>query len=260
MAYKRKRVMAPRRGGFKKRKSSYKRRGPRPAKIGNYSSLTTRGITMGFRTKKISRRAFNKHLWDSSTWMTKFRSLRANSTVHTTGATPLDGICFAQNMYRYSSVPFWQVGGGLQPHDFGITTALFNGDITLRGGVWRISFTNGSTVGDDVRIRLWVLRSVSNPAFTFMPATHVNGWDPTASPDLIKEIGKPYRQVEKLLEAGQTFTYEERFKLQKIDQIQYGVEGKSPIVIVSIENVGHANAVNVAVQRTYNLSFCGDNT
>jgi len=46
------------------------------------------------------------------------------------------------NLLRFGTNAFWTTGGGLQPHDFGVTSAVFGGDLTVRGGIWNVEFKN----------------------------------------------------------------------------------------------------------------------
>jgi len=120
--FKRKRVYAPRASGFKKRRSTFKRRSNRPKRNTNYKSLSTAAQSTGFRGRKTSRRAYRKHLWNSTLFSTKYRSLgNFGSTVSTQASTTL-GTVSLFNLLRFGTNAFWTTGGGLQPHDFGVTS------------------------------------------------------------------------------------------------------------------------------------------
>lgn len=258
MAFKRKRTYAPKRNAFKKRKINRTRRnrGGGPKTLG-YSSLNTKDHVFGFRTKKTSRKAYKSHLWNSTLFNTHYRSILSNSSAPVTPATVNTGLLLGTNMYRTGGVPFWTTAGGLLQTDSSITPPLFKGDIILRGGVWECQCTNTSTT-NDVRIKVWVMRSTNDPDFSFEPALPPVAWDPTAAPDFIKEIGKPYMFREIVLEQGNSYTLKGRFKLQKIDEVTYGRQGLSPLVYMLFHNVGHATATTINVLYNYNLSFSAD--
>jgi len=94
-------------------------------------------------------------------------------------------------MLRFSGNAFWTALGGLQLHDTAVGIANFNGDITVRGGVWTVLIHNPSTL--DVKVKMFIQRTVDTPNFAFEPATASIAWDPTASPDFIDKVGKPQR-------------------------------------------------------------------
>lgn len=244
----------------KKRKTFKRRRGG--AVTANYTSALTRGQSTGFRGKKVSRRAYKNHLWNSSQFATHYRSIHGSASTMVTPASTVLGSIYLFNMIRHGTNDFWTVAGGLQPHDTGITTALFSGDITVRGGQWRFQIQNLGTTppepNSDVRVRAFFFNSVNNPNFTYEPTSGPNLWDPTASPDFINFIGKPYKTLECLIEEGKSWTFGGRIKLQKIDEITYRNQGRSPLIAIIATNVGHAIPLNLAVTRSYNLSFAGN--
>jgi len=235
--FKRKRVYAPRASGFKKRRSTFKRRSNRPKRNTNYKSLSTAAQSTGFRGRKTSRRAYRKHLWNSTLFSTKYRSLgNFGSTVSTQASTTL-GTVSLFNLLRFGTNAFWTTGGGLQPHDFGVTSAVFGGDLTIRGGIWNVEFKNLAVTDLDVKIKVFLLTSVNRPDFAFEPTTAPNLWDPTASPDFINFIGKPYKTWETVLEQGNSWQIGGRLKLQKVDQITYREQGRTPILVCLFTNV-----------------------
>jgi len=72
-------------------------------------------------------------------------------------------------MLRFSGNAFWTALGGLQLHDTAVGIANFNGDITIRGGVWTVLIHNPSTL--DVKVKMFIQRTVDTPNFAFEPAT-----------------------------------------------------------------------------------------
>ena len=239
-----------------KKRKTFKR--SRRVSNANYTALNTRGAITGFRGKKTSRRAYKNHLWNSSLFGTHYRSIKTSGITHVTPANAADGTIRLFNMYRHGNDAFWVTAGGLQPHDTGITQAVFGGDITLRGGVWRMEIQNNSASAGDIRVRAFIMNSVSNPNFTFEPTSGPSLWDPSGAPDFLRMIGKPYKTLEAVIEENKSWTFGGRFKIQKIDEITYGAQGYSPIVILCVSNVGTAVAQSFHVSRQYNLSFAGN--
>jgi len=187
---------------------------------------------------------------------THFRSIHAVTGTQTTPASTTFGSITGNNMLRFSGNAFWTALGGLQLHDTAVGIANFNGDITIRGGVWTVLIHNPSTL--DVKVKMFIQRTVDTPNFAFEPATASIAWDPTASPDFIDKVGKPYKTLEVLLEGGHNWSYSERIKLQKIDQVTYLGEGRIPVCHLLMSNVGHVTPITLSVTKSYNLSFSGD--
>lgn len=258
MAFKRKRVYAPKRNAFKKRKSSRRRTQRRGGgKSVGYTSLNQKDHVFGFRTKKTSRRSYLNHLWNSSLFAQHYRSINTAELTASTPASKVAGAIFGIDMHRIGGNSFWTVLGGLVPADSAITPPTFKGDITLRGGQYETQFYNTSTT-NDIRIKIWFVMSVTNPDFTFEPTLPPIAWDPSASPDFIKEIGKPFGAREVTLEQGNSYTIKGRYKLRKIDQNTNISQGESLIMYCMLCNVGHATATNVNIISSHNMSFSAD--
>jgi len=239
---------------IKRRRATFKKK-----KFTDYTSLNTKGSSLGYSGKKQSRRAFRKHLWDSTTYTTKYRSAFVISQTVSTPATNTTGTLTGHNMYKNPATSFWITAGGALPSDSGGTLPVFQGDITLRGGRSELTFHNTST-SNDVRVRLFCLKTTSDPNFAYEPVAPSYNWDPSLSPDFNSQIGKTYMMREVVIEQGNSYTFAMKLKLQRIDEITYLTEGYTPLVYSLISNVGHTTATNVIITKGYNVSFCADGT
>lgn len=250
-------MYAPRKNGFKKKRSSAKRANRRGGrKTANFTSLNIRGTTIGFRGRKVSRRAFKKHLWDSTLFKTHYRSLLTTASNVILPTNDVQSILFGLNMIRHTSNPFWTVAGGCLPSDTGVAVPTFIGDVILRGGVYTVTFFNDSP--NEVKIKLWESYTVADPVLSILPVLPSTAWDPSATADFNAQIGKPYSNKTVLMDSNTSYTYSSRFNVQKIDPTTYTAEGRSPIIWVSIYNCGNSVANTVRVVREYNLSFSAD--
>jgi len=248
-----------RRSKFKRRRTSRFRRKAGSKRTAGYTTLNTRDTQFGFRGKKTSLRAYRSHLWNSSLFSNHWRSIQANTFSLTTPADATSSVIGGFNMYRQTSNPFWIAAGGAVPTDTSIAVSAFKGDITIRGGVYELIIANAGTGStQDVRIKLFVITTVSNPDFAFQPVAPPIGWDPTASADFIKNIGRPHMIKEVLLNEANAYVHKGRFRIQKIDEIQYGEQGHAPIIYIQAHNVGHTTATVINIQMSHNLSFSGD--
>lgn len=261
MAFKRKRIYAPRANAFKKRKSYRKKRMFKRGggKTIGYTSLNTRDHRFGFRSKKTSRRAYRKHLWDSTLFSSHYRSIASASTSVATLTSPITGTTFGLNLSAPigTANPFWTTSGGLIPLDNSVAAPLFQGDITLRGGVWEVIFYNTSTT-NDVRIKVWNVFTMNRPNLAFFPANPSIAWDPSASAEFNEFIGKPFNGREVVIEQGNSYTIKGRMKIQKIDERVYGDLGKCLFLFGLVHTVGAATACTVNINYSLNCSFSAD--
>lgn len=236
-----------------KRRRIFKKGGRRTA---DFTSLNTKGTSVGFRGKKISRRVYRSYLWDSTMFKTHWRSLLTTAGDVTTPANDVAATVTGLNMYRHTTNPFWTTAGGGIVVDTGNTLPLFSGDIILRGGVYTCTFSN--TTANDMVLKIWMSTTVGDPSLAIVPSTVPIGWDPSSSPDFNSQVAKTWEQKTVHIEGGNSYSISKRFKLQKIDSVTYGIEGLSPVIWMSIGNLGHSTASICRVARSYNLSFSAD--
>jgi len=260
MAFKRKRVFAPRRNASKKRKGGFKRRARRGLRMSDQTSLNTKGTSNGFRGRKTSRSTYLKHLWNSTLFATHWRTAISTSDSVITPATTTTGTFKAiQLMKGPALVPFYTAAGGLVPDDFGVGLPTFKGDIILRGGRWNFMIHNTSAAAVDVRIRTWLVWTVDEPNFSYEPTgTLPLLWEPSLQPDWNEKIGKVISSREVLLESGNNWSLSGKFKLQKIDQERYAGSGKVLLLVMEVMNIGIATAHGLSYTSSYNMSFSGD--
>jgi len=258
MAFKRKRVYAPRSNAFKKRKTYRKRRSAR--KTIDYTSLNTRGTSSGFRGKKTSRRTYNRHLWNSTLFTTHYRSNETVSGTITTPASLTQADLLGINLIRHGNNAFWLAAGGAVATDTSVTLPTFKGDVILRGGSWNFTLHNTSAANVDVAIRVFLVYTEERPDFSIEPSTVAHMWDPSLTADWNQLIGKVKMTREVLLESGNNYTISGRLRMQKIDQTTYGLQGRSPLLFVSCGNVGFTTAHTLTYTTSYNLSFSADGT
>jgi len=249
---------------FKRRRFSTRKRTTRRGgrRTSDYTGFNTRGTSVGFRGRKTSRRAYKRHIWNSTIFKAHYRSiLTVTEDSPTTPASPNTGQIFFYNMYNFGpgQSPFWTTAGGAQELDNGDGVPEFGDEIILRGGLFRLNIRNGS-IGD-IRIRIWRFTTGNNPDLTLIPsdlAPQDQMWDPSVIPDFYTQVGKPFMSREVILEEGKSYTFTTRFKSQKIDQNAYENNSRSPFVMIMASNIGTAGAQPYSITRGYNVSYSGD--
>jgi len=249
-------VYAPNRSGFKKSRRTYKRKSMRAKKTADFTSLATRATNTGFRGRKVTRRAFKKHLWDSTLFKPHYRSLITTSSTSTTPLNDVQCNIFGLNMYRHTVDPFWTALGGAIPIDVGVPIPTFTGNIILRGGVYSVTVVNQST--NDLRVNLFMTTSVARPNTALVPANFGSSWDPSCTAGFSAQMAKVYMTKSVIIEGGNSWNFSRRFNIQKIDLDTYANEGLTPFVFLSVTNVGSIVANAFRIVRSYNLSFSGD--
>jgi len=228
----------------------------------DYTSLNLRGHAVGFRGRKTSRRAYKRHIWNSTVFKTHYRSILTLSTEsdHVTPSSFVTGTLVFHNMYRtIGAEPFWTAAGGAQEIDQGDGVPEFGDEIILRGGKFTYTISNRST--NDIKVKLWRFTTGNNPDLTLIPgdlAPQDKAWDPSVIPDFYTQVGKPFMAREVVIEGGNSYTFVTRFKSQKIDQNAYENNSRSPYIMALVSNVGNSVANDFEVNRSYNLSFSGD--
>jgi len=272
MAYKRKRVYAPRRGMIKRRRN-FKRKGYRrsrtTAQLGN-----TRPIPTGFRSRRISRRAYKRLLWRSTIIRTKYRSVLAyagtistNATVsspHTVGTYA----CGSPNSYE----PFWTVNGGVQPISGTIanvadpteTAPTFNSDIIIHGGmltmeIYNKTETDDSGVNDIVKCRIVLIRTGPDWQNSNGESAISTTVSPGPTADFRRLVGTVKVDILFDIKDGESASVTYKLPCQKIDVGGYMNEtGGVYVWYISLQNGFGGTAQECYYRRSHSISFCGD--
>jgi len=262
MAFKRKRVYAPRSSGraYKKRRFSRRRRSARTV---GYTSQKGAVTSFGFsRKKKIPLRVFKRKLWNATVDAPHYRSYAASSNTLSTGTTQYSQIPSRHDTLNVTTSYFWTSSYGAKDPDGG-SVPTFKNDITVRGGKIGCTISTISSNTDTVQVRLWLIKLGQNPDFTDFPTGDPAGqrdisWDPTTIPDFSSKIGRYVMFKEALLEPGQAMTVEKRLGVMKIDQVAFAAGSYRYQWITHIVNVTSGSDVSVDFVRFHNLSFSAD--
>lgn len=238
---------------FAKRK--FTRKGGR--KTVDFTSLNTRGHSVGFRGKKTSRRTYNKHIWNSTIFKPHYRSVLTEDLNLSTPATGTDGTIQFFNMYQFAAGGFGTAAGGAREIDIGAGVPLFEpSSFVLRGGRYEITIANLDS--SDIRVKLWRITTGNSPDFSIVGATEDAAWDPSVTPDFFIKVGKPFMSREVIIQGNDQYTFSTRFKTQKIDGEAYLDNARSPYICILVSNYTGSGATNFKVTQSYNLSFSAD--
>lgn len=263
MAFKRKRVSAPRRsvrrrfrGGFKKSTGRRRFAGGSSGRTAFVSAQDGRSFANGFRSRRMSKSAWRRSLWTSTLHKAHYRSVETNS-VNIAAPVVIDTAALIQ--FQALAGDFFTVAGGLQQIDAGIPPPLFSGDITLRGGISKLSFSNNGT-GDAVKVRVFTCWTNRNPDQTILPGTVPSDWDPSLIPEF-ERFGKVTGMREFfLLPGNRPSEISYRYKPRKIDLSIYTNGGEQLMYIVTISSTSTLTlgGETVTFLKSHNVSFAGD--
>lgn len=262
MAFKRKRIYAPRRTRNVRRKFGIRRRTRRRGTLSR-----TRGVSwttqsagsrgLGYKNRKTSARNWHRILWRDTAAKSHFRSNAAQSSTVT---TPVSAALMITNQRQALNATgtFWTAAGGTVPLDVGATVPTFNGDIILRGGKVGISFYNSSATVP-LYIQLFLVRDVPRDVLTNIPLNPAVGWDHTHVPEFFTDIAK-YIITQKqftLLPNGVAQT-EVRLKPMKIDQQDWITDQQQLTWLIAVTDYDGVAANVVRITHYHNVSFSGD--
>jgi len=252
---KRKRVTAPRRGGFKKRRTNRRRR----TNVTSMTRWASTGSTENpFRSRKLSARKYRSMLWDSTMFKTHYRS--ADAQIHTL-STPASQI--TQNV---THVPadnngvdfFWLGNGGAVTPDSGVAMPTLRHDLLLRGGIMTITCTNNVLITAPVKVTITGVKSGLNYDPTNFNGVYPIGWDYTMFPEFKKSIGTTVCQKSFILGNQDSATMTMRARIAKIDQDDHATGYRRWYWILRVHNLETGLGQDVTFMKSFNFSFTGD--
>jgi len=248
---------------FKKRKFS-RRRFVRGRKSSSYSANSSRAGGFGFRRRKTNKRAWRRHLFNSSMSNTHYR---ANASVGTEFGTPASRdqmLVTLQTSRRFAGAAFFTTAGGAIDPDGGTMPTFAPGsDITVRGGVYGIRISNNPNADDvdkdAIMVHVYHIWTSKNLTSGSVPSSTVAvGWDPSLIADFQTKIGRVTFKKSFLVREGDVFTIERKMPVQKIDQTEYAATYSEPAWLIAYGNVSATTAKAVTITTYYNMSFVGD--
>jgi len=265
MAFKRKRVFAPRRSSGKRRRNAgYRRRRSTRTRSNGYTSRTSNARTSMsmFRRKPFSARRFRSGLFNETRFKSHYRSLATISVGRTTGVSATDSNVFT-NFALNNAVAFWTAAGGARPIDNGVAVPPFSSDITIRGGIVNFDLQNtepeqdGSVSSPCLKVKFWYIYTVGNVDLTIIPLAENNLWDPTTTSEFRQKVGQVYHYEEVILKPGEAYSFSRRLRASKLDQNRFLAFDHTPLFMYQVVSMD-ANPAFYHVKHGWNLSFSAD--
>lgn len=251
-----------RRRPFSGRRFVRRNRFNKKSRMSAYTMFKGTGYSLPYRSRKLSARAFRRKIWNDTIAAPHWRSIDNNSVTQTTGTSQGIGsvALYTPLLSAAGGNPFWVAAGGLQPQDTGGVSPVFRGDITLRGGKVGITISVAEAAGNHTLIKVWTVKTVSNPIVARIVSPQPLGWDPSVSPDFISEFGRPIAYREAVINGNfSTFTVEHRLRPQKIDQASFINDfGHQICFLVQVVNITDTTDNTVQLIPYHNVSFSAD--
>jgi len=253
-----------RKGGARRRLNFSKRRRVtrRGRKSNAFTSQSGSGGGIRFKSKRTSRKAYTRHLWNSTLFKEHYRTNRAISASFGTNTNTNDLVLALDAAYFVGSSPFWTVTGGAINPDVGVAVPSFTGDIILRGGTIGLRMANVlDTVAANtgtLQGTIFLIKTSKNFQSGVIPGTVQTGWDPSLIQDFETRVGKIKYRKNFLLRDADTAVVEYRVPLQKIDQTDQASLYNTYFWLILAGNVDSNLSKQVNYTRYWNMSFSGD--
>lgn len=249
---------ARRRLNFTSKKRRVTRRGRRSTA---FTVQSASGGGLRFKARKTSRRSYRKHLWDSTLFKEHYRSNGSITVVLATDPSPNTLSIISESALHSGVNPFYIAAGGARSPDPGFLLPLFNGDITLRGGMIGLRMCNtidvtGAT--NSIQGTAFLVRTTKNWTSASVPTTVATGWDPTLIPDFDTRIGRIIYRKTFLLKDTDVAVIEYRLGVRKFDVTDLSLNYNNFVWIIAASNVDGSTARSLTYSKYWNVSFCGD--
>lgn len=258
MAFKRKRVYAPRRALPSKRRRFVRKRFSRAKRSMAYTSQSGVGQNVRYRSRRLRPRAWRSILWRDTLAQSHFRSCFATNTLYTVAGTANQYQVINFTALRLGGNAFYTPAGGLVQPDGGVNPT-FQGNIIMRGGIIGLRLNNYDTGAQSVHVKAMLIKTSMDLTVSTLPANVHIGWDPSLITDFQRFIGKVVMQREALLTNEECVDFKFRLRPWKIDKGLFESDANSFIWVLLISNVeGATTGVNACPY--FNVSFAGDVT
>lgn len=232
-----------------------RRRVSRARKNIAFTSKYGLGKSIGFRSRRVNRKRWNRMLWNNTLQREHYRSLDSQSFSQTAANAPSLGWVI-QDALSFGT-PFWLAAGGARQTDAG-TLPLFTGDIVLRGGKIGLLLSNPIADTTSIRVQVMLIRTNLNVDNTLTFGTEDIGWDPSLLVDFPSRVGRIIYRRDILLENGSTSEIEYRLRIQRIDQDNFISNKYTYRWWIMASNPEGTGTTTLSVTRYFNVSFSAD--
>jgi len=258
-SYKRKSNVRRRLNFSKKRRVT--RRG-RARKSIAFTSQSGSGSAVQYKARRTSRRAYRKHLWDSTLFKEHYRALGSVVTSFNTPASVSTiSILVEKAIDNGSGSVFWLTAGGALPPDSGATLPFFSGDITVRGGKLGLRLANvldPAISAETLQGTVLLVKTTKNWTPAAITTPQPLGWDTSLVQDFDTRVGRIIYRKNFLLKDADTALIEYRLPLHKIDANDFQLVYNTYVWVIMAGNASQATVDTMTITKYFNLSFAAD--
>lgn len=255
-----------RRGGARRRLTFgvKKRRITRRGRKSNaFTSQSGSGGAIQYKARKTSRRAYRKHLWDSTLFKEHYRSIGAvATTLNTPASQSFMTVLVEKAIDNGGAANFWTAGGGALAPDPLQALPTFSGDVTIRGGKMGIRIANTldsvASAATTIQGTVLLVRTTKNFTGGAITTPQPLGWDTSLIPSFDTLVGRVIYRRNFLLKDADSALVEYRIPLHKIDVGDFNANYNTYMWVILAGNVDNASAHGMAITKFYNLSFAAD--
>lgn len=251
------------RQSFTKKRTFKRRRATRRGRKSNaFTSQSGSGGAVNYKARRTSRRAYRKHLWDSTLFKEHYRSVGAVGTVLNTPPSINGMAVLAEKAIDNSVTSFWLTAGGAIAPDAAQTLPSFTGDFVIRGGKIGLRIANTldsvATAATTIQGTVLLIRTTKNFTPAAITTPQPVGWDTSLIPDFDTTVGKILYRKNFLLKDSDTALIEYRIRLEKLDVGDFQAIRNTYLWVILAGNVDNSSAHGLTVTKYFNLSFSGD--
>jgi len=244
--------------GGKKRRTT--RRG---RKTNAFTSQSGSGGAVQYKARRTSRRAYRKHLWNSTLFKEHYRSIGAVGTsMNTPASTNGMSILAEKAIDNGTATNFWLAGGGAIAPDTLQALPAFSGDITIRGGKIGLRIANTldavASAATTIHGTAMLVRTTKNFSAAAITTPQLVGWDTSLIPNFDTSVGRVLYRKNFLLKDSDTALIEYRIRLEKIDVGDFNATFNTYLWVIMAGNVDNSASHGMAVTKYFNLSFSAD--
>lgn len=245
-----------RKRGFMTNQAKKKRRTVRPRRYNQISTRQNNFSTLGYRSRRLSRRRWRNVLWRDTLAQQHYLSSSTTFTTFSLGGTA-NPATVDSDVGNAGAIPnsFWTTAGGANGAD-GSTMPTVHGDVVIRGGRISIEFLNpdNTTNPQTVFVRLWLVQLKDEWDSTIPATTLFKLDDFSRENDFHSKFGRVLRKWEFPLRTEGSWKVQHRLPVRKIDQDVFGNAGGNYIWYYAMYGSEDINTI-INVVYGHNLSF-----
>lgn len=237
-----------------------RRRMVRGRRVTNFTSQSSGGSGLRFRSRFIRKSAYRRILYRDTAAAIHFRSVLANTLLGACDILQSNVFITLTPSIRFVDPFYTAIGGTSNPNGVAVPPS-FNGPIIIRGGKIGLNIANkidADSSREVINVQVFLIKTGAEYDPLLLTTTQPVGWDPSLIRDFSRDIGRVVYSRRFLLRDQDVVNIERRLPVMKIDQTAYNANRLSYVWLIACNNPDTIGARQVQITRYYNLSFSGE--